>query len=128
MGKKGKYLKTGILLSLIMACLIFLSACEDSLEYVALKIISYPDKIVYVKDVDTQLSAEGFEVQTITRGGHKGSLVPSALYEAGRNIDFSKEGVQIVKVKLNNELYVEFPIQIVSKEWLKETLEEAAEY
>lgn len=125
MKKRITFFKIAVL-QLILMGLICISACDAGLEIVDLKIVSYPDKIIYIKDVDTHLSVEGLELQSVTRDGTISSVSPSVLHGAGDKIDFSKEGVQIVKIDLGYGLSAEFPIQIVSKEWLESTLKEVS--
>ena len=95
---------------------LLLAACDSGLEYVKLEISSYPDKIVYIKDVDTRLSVKGLELILFTKDGQSEILKEAKDYNT--NVDFSKEGVYTVAFKICDGVSVSYPVQVISKEWL----------
>jgi len=113
-----------MLLALLMMLIVGISACDAGLEVVDLEIISYPNKIVYVKDVDITVSSDGLIVKSTSRDGQSlqgpGYLYPEDVSE----VDLTKEGVYTVTMKLNNGVTASFPVQVVSKEWMQQYLEE----
>lgn len=109
--------KAVIIIALLLVCMMAFNGCDASLELVKVEITSYPDKIVYVRDVDTSISTEGLVITCISRDGHKADFF--GLDRFTTNVDFSKEGIYQVTYDLGHGLIASFPVQVISKDWLE---------
>ena len=133
--KKIKIL--AVIWMMVVGCLI--NGCDAGLEIIGMEIVTYPDKLIYVAGVDTELNYSGGSVKLLLLQGetenstdpeeNQPRLIEDILENSPdaveTNIDFEKEGVYTVKIYKTENVWVEFAVQVVSKEWLEEQLERA---
>ena len=111
---------------------------------VGMETLSYPDKLVYVSGVDHKLDLTGGVVRFVMEDGSEKhnnpnySFAPGTMEEAIKsngygsdceletNVNFDVPGIYTVKIIRHETAYVEFPIQVVSREWLQEQLDKAS--
>lgn len=121
---------------LMVGCLI--SSCEAGMEVIGIEIVTYPNKLVYVEGVDTELDFIGGTYRFLLLNGAEKTdpeikqpeRMEEALeghrYTVETNIDFNNAGIYNVRlIPHENAKTVEFAVQVVSKEWLEEQLERA---
>ena len=119
--------------------ILLLSGCEHPI--VGMEALSYPDKLVYVAGVDKELDLTGGVVRYVMEdGSEKDDEEPypgdmeKAIESNGywsecdleTNINFEVPGIYTVKIIRHETAYVEFPIQVVSREWLQEQLDKVS--
>jgi hypothetical protein len=88
---------------------------------VGLEIMEYPEKLLYVISVDSELSLKGGVVRFLHEKSSPSdpfSLDDKHQIDIIHDIDFTKEGVYIVTLYRNENATVFFPIQVVSLETL----------
>jgi hypothetical protein len=103
--------KSGAALLLFLVIVLTICGCDSGLEYVKLEVMSYPDKTIYVKDVDTSVSVNGLVLKLSTRDGHEEILKEPKGFTT--NVDFSKEGTYYVTFIITEGVETSFPIQVV---------------
>jgi len=104
----------------LMLSLCFISSCDTGLQIVGIQIVSYPDRLVYIKDVDTEINLTGGVFRVDLKEGSSHSY---KMNEENRGVgvgiskkeDFSKEGVYKVSIGCLN-IEDSFPIQVLSLE------------
>ena len=119
--------------------ILLLSGCEHPI--VGMEALSYPDKLVYVAGVDKELDLTGGVVRYVMEDGSEkddeepnpGDMtkaIESNGYwspcELETNANLGVPGIYTVKIIKHETAYVEFPIQVVSREWLQEQLDKAS--
>jgi len=113
-----------IIVMLLLTLLMF-SGCED--EITGFEITSYPNRLVYVQNVDTKLDLSGGKYILLPKNDQSSEYnlddQDAAYVEIEHSIDFTKPGIYIVKLYSHNNGYAEFPVQVVSKEQLQEWLD-----
>jgi len=115
-----------LLLSVCLAlstCLLF--ACGNKNEKVVtdIRIASFPDKVVYVIDVDNELDLRGGVLVVDYEKGPAGIYEMSERFYMGGcaisyDIDFEKEGIYLVTFS-TDEVERSYPIQVISMANLK---------
>ena len=112
---------------------------------VGMEALSYPDKLVYVAGVDKELDLTGGVLRFVMEDGsekkekepYPGDMAQSVKSteannywnecELETNVNFDVPGIYTVKIIRHETAYVEFPIQVVSREWLQEQLDKASD-
>jgi len=113
------------MLSLVCLCIIapcfILVACDTGLRITGIRIVEYPDRIVYIKGVDTELDLTGGVYGVELKDGSIRERDMTDLIGKGNithDINFDKEGVYTVKIAIDVELYVSFPVQVISQDYI----------
>jgi len=116
-----KQAKKKRLLLLVIPLVIFaalLCACEEGLQTKDVRLTSYPDRIVYIKGVDTELDLRGGAFEVEVKSGAVFKHVMDDHYLSGNyytEVDFDTEGVYEVSLYYDG-FYLYFPIQVISPE------------
>jgi len=106
---------------LVIAVHLLICGCDWSLRIIGMKLISYPDKLIYIANKDNSLELTGGEVQFILADKSIISIEPMTdemQMDIIHEIDFSTPGVYIVRVYRHDSAYVEFPILVISEQQL----------
>ena len=109
------------LLLLVIPLVIFaalLCSCDPTLVTKDVRLISYPDRIVYIKGVDTGLDLRGGTFKVVVGDGSAREFAmddPSFSRHFYTEADFDTEGVYEVSLYYGG-LYIYFPIQVISPE------------
>ena len=103
---------------MLSACLLL--SCDIGLRTVGMQIISYPDRLVYIKGVDTGLDLRGGVYRVEQRDGYcydcdMNDEKLTYTLNKFRNIDFNRPGIYRVSIE-SSEFECFFPIQVVSPE------------
>ena len=111
---------------------------------VGMEALSYPNKLVYVSGVDHKLDLTGGVVRFVMEDGsekkekepYPGDMAQSVKSteannywnecELETNVNFDVPGIYTVKIIRHETAYVEFHIQVVSREWLQDQLDKAS--
>lgn len=111
MKKRQRY----ILFFLLLAVIFVFSGCED--EAVSWEIGSYPDKIVYIQGIDTELDLTGGIIVAIFPDESKEGkeMLPQYIENS---IDFNTPGIHVVKITGG----MEFPIQVIPKDYIEKEM------
>ena len=97
---------------------------DEGVEIMGIEVAQYPDKLVYIQNVDTKLDLSGGKLNFLLKQGDKVlDEMASSQIKIEDNIDFNKAGTYIVKLHSHNNGYAEFPVQVISKEELKKMME-----
>lgn len=125
--------KIFIVVILILETLV-LSSCESGVSRIT--ITTYPDKLVYVAGIDEEIDLRGGQLAFYyeDKSGPYFAQMEEAVdpETAGcrcsvkDNVNFNKAGVYSATLYVSDKIYVEFPIQVVSREWLQEQLDKAS--
>jgi hypothetical protein len=105
-----------IVFIIVLTLAIFLgSACDSGLKIVKMEVIHYPYNIVYIAGQDSEIDLAGGRVKLITAEGQSVvvSMNNSKELEISSNIDYNKPGVYIVKVIRTEEIFCQFPVQLL---------------
>lgn len=108
-----------VTLILVITFVLLLSGCDESNTIVQLKIVRYPDNLIYILGKDVKVDLTGGKIAKILKSGRE--LVCPLKYDdhdcayvtISTNADFTKEGVYIVKITRGDTLFVEYPIQVI---------------
>ena len=98
----------------------FLCSCDDGLKMVGIEIVSYPDRLVYVKDVSTELDLNGGVYRIERKDGYcydcnMSEYIPGHSVGISSHVDFSREGIYCIALG-SNRFECDFPVQVVSPE------------
>lgn len=113
-----------LLLSLVTVLILF--GCEYDLEYYKVELISCPDKLVYIQNVDTELDMSGFVAKEYNRTSEYDLTVEDDDYflyaePEDYEVDFSKEGVYYISHGMHDgNLMVSFPVYVISQDKVDE--------
>ena len=106
-----------ILSMALIILLVLLASCERSNEVVNVRMGSWPDRIVYIVDIDTEIDMTGATVITILRDGREEEESVTGGWSAVvHNIDFSTPGVYevtIIRPVTSKEFTFRFPVQVI---------------
>jgi hypothetical protein len=102
-------------------------ACDSGLRIVGLELVTYPDKLLYVVGIDSELNLEGGTIAIVTKDDEKnGNRFPEPMDTLGINvkhdIDFTKEGIYVVHFERAG-YGVSFPVQVLSVESIERMLD-----
>ena len=120
MTKRYNFKKT-ILILFSIFMILCLSACEYSNEVINVTIGKFPDRIVYIADVDTELDLTGCTmiIETRDRSIHEQAFVADQWCKAVHNVDFSTAGVYDVSLMIDNEAICRIPVQVVDMDFFE---------
>ena len=114
------------LIVLAVLCLSLLG-CEYGLEYYKVELLSYPDKMVYIQNVDDKLDMTGFSAKLYNRTSEYDYTVENDDYfdyaePEDYAVDFSKEGLYNLTFSIyhQKDRTITFPIYVVSAEKVEE--------
>jgi len=97
---------------------------DEGLEIMGIEVAQYPDRLVYIQNVDTKLDLSGGKLNILLKQGNKVlDEMASDQIIIEENVDFTKPGIYIVKLYSHNNGYAEFPVQVISKEELRKMIE-----
>jgi len=114
-----------ILSLLVLFSLVFIVGCDAGLEIIGMEIVKYPDRLIYVANVDNTLDVSGGEIRLLLKDKSVESIAPMSGDEAEirHNIDFDTPGIYVVTLYRHDDAQAQFPIQVISKEQMREMLE-----
>ena len=107
--------KNIVVIMLVLLCFL-LSGCDAGLEIVGMEIHTYPKKLIYEAEVDTELDLTGGKIYFILRQGTKSE--ESMYYDAitiTHDIDFNKPGIYVVTLSRHRGV-TQFEIEVVNPE------------
>jgi len=99
------------------------TGCDEGLRIVGLEVEKYPDRLIYVANIDDSLDLSGGEVRILLKDKSIESIskmTDEKELEIKHNIDFGTPGIYIVVLYRHEDAQVQFPIQVISKEKLFE--------
>ena len=100
--------------------LLLLTSCERSNETVDVRMGNWPDRIVYVVDIDTEIDMTGATVITVIRAGREyEECVTEGWSVVTHNIDFATPGVYDVTITrpvASREFIFRFPVQVIDRD------------
>ena len=97
-----------------------LCSCDDGLKSVDTQIVSYPDRLVYIKGVDTELDLKGGVYREELKQGNlilcemDNERTSYSLNKFG-NVDFDRKGIYRISFG-SQRIGCDFPIQVISLE------------
>ena len=101
---------------------LFLSGCDRELRYANFEFVQFPNRIVYIANVDTELDFSGATIRKVSRrdGDLSGefSIVPGSSIAIEHTIDFTTPGVYEVAITRPNwpNYRLTFFIQVIDEE------------
>ena len=108
-----------VTLILVITFVFLLSGCEEGNRIVELRIVRYPDKLIYRLGKDVKLDLTGGKIAKILKSGSE-LVCPlkfddhdCAYVTISTNADFTKVGDYVVKISRGDKLFVEYSIQVI---------------
>ena len=127
-------MKKIIALIVLAALCLSLLGCEYGLEYYKVELLTYPDKMIYIQNVDTELGMTGFSAMIYNRTSEYDHIAKDEEFfdyaePEDYAVDFSKEGLYNLTFSIYHEKNktVTFPIYVVSAEKVEEMYSQISE-
>jgi len=126
-------MKTKIIVFFLMLFL-FCSCSRGKKENIKLSIFQYPDRIVYIKDIDDCLDLKGGVLEFTTESNvsrflhmdqyYYSTETGSSTLELSTDVDFHKEGTYTVTFSYK-DISTSFPIIVIDQNYIKDRTAES---